>query len=568
MTANLFAARNIERERKLLLLFMLSWFIINCLQAQFLGIDGDEAYYWMLSKQMGWGFFDHPPLAPFLINIGESFGHGSLFTRLSTIILSTLTIPFVWGALPGSLKNIKWFLILYAATLVFSVYAFITTPDAPLLFFSAVFFYGYSRFLQKECLANTLIMALAVTGMFYSKYHGILPVAFVVLSNLRLLVNKYFWLMVIIVTILFLPHLYWQYQNEWPTLKFHLAERLSKKYRINFTTDYILGQILIWGPIISLVFFFKVFGVRIKDKLSRAHLFNFAGVFLFFVFSSFKNTIEPHWTLIGGVSYLVLFLTILKNGSDRIKKVFLKMANVNIGLILLARVLFLLPTSPFQLLKHYSSFFWGKDWAKQVNEKAGGTPVIFTNSYALPALYNYYYPKEITLGYNTKHYRKTNYSLGTKDCILDNKSVLIFSDKPLSADTSIKVQSKYRNGFLIPTNFNCVNALRITALDPPSKFMPGETKSVVIEIKNTGTISIDATNLKIDYAFFRAKYDFINSPSSYNLPNTILASGYTKRIRIPITAPDESGAYRILFSFVNGILQGNFASDFYQVSVE
>lgn len=203
MTGNYFEARNITRERKLLLWFMLGWFIINCLQASFLGLDGDEAYYWMLSRQPSWGYFDHPPLAPLLINIGESIGHGPLFTRLSTIILSTLTIPFVYAALPNSLKSIRWFLLLYAGAVVLSVYGFITTPDAPLLFFSAVFFYGYKRFLKQDNFLNTLIMTVAITGMFYSKYHGILPVAFVVLSNPRLLLNKFFWLMVIMVTLLF-----------------------------------------------------------------------------------------------------------------------------------------------------------------------------------------------------------------------------------------------------------------------------------------------------------------------------------------------------------------------------
>lgn len=568
MNNNFSIARNIADERKLLLLFMLGWFTINCLQAQFLGLDGDEAYYWVLSKQIGWGYFDHPPLAPLLINVGESIGHGTLFTRLSTIILSTLTIPFVWGALPNGLKNIRWFLVLYAATLIFSVYAFITTPDAPLLFFSAVFFYGYKRFLQHENFINTLIMALAITGMFYSKYHGILPVAFVVLSNLRLLLNKYFWLMVLIVVLLFLPHLYWQYNHEWPTVKYHLVERLSKKYKINFTSDYVLGQLLIWGPIISLLFFFKLITVRIKDQLSKAHLFNFAGVLLFFVLSSFKNTVEPHWTLIAGVSYVVLFLTLIKYGTEKFRKVFLRMAYINIALILLARILFLLPHSPFQMLKHYSSFFWGKEWAQQVNERANGKPVIFTNSYALPALYNFYNPDAATFGYNTKQYRKTNYSLGIKDCAFNNKPVLVFSDKALSTDTSVKIQSKYRNGFLLPVeSYKCINAIKIKAVSLPVHFKPGETKMAIIELKNTGATAISSKDLKLDYAFFISKFNFINSTASFNLPDETMPAGYKKSIKIPITAPLQPDHYKVLFSVVNGFLPGNFASDFYDAEV-
>ena len=437
------------------------------------------------------------------------------------------------------------------------------------IFHGSIFFYGYKRFLNNENVLNILIMSLAATGMFYSKYHGILPVAFVVLSNPRLLLNRLFWLMVLLVTILFIPHLLWQYQHDWPTVRYHLIERLSKRYKINFTTDYILGQLLIWGPIISLLYFFKFATVKIKDKLTRAHLFNFAGVLLFFVLSSFKNTVEPHWTLIAGVSYVVLFLTILKYGTEKLRRVFLKMAYVNIGLILLARILFLLPNSPFQLLKHYSSFFWGKQWAAQVKDKSKGTPVIFTNAYATPALYNFYNPDQVTYGYNTKRYRKTNYSLGQSDCLFDGKDVLIFSDRPISADTAITIQSKYRRGFLIPVkNYKCINALRIEGISVPKKFKPGETKIAVIELSNTGSKAIDASGLKIDYAFFISKFNFINSTARFNLPDQLLAPGYKKRIRIPITAPVESDKYKILFSFVNGIIDGNFASDFYNTEVD
>lgn len=567
MTGNYFEARNITRERKLLLWFMLGWFIINCLQASFLGLDGDEAYYWMLSRQPSWGYFDHPPLAPLLINIGESIGHGPLFTRLSTIILSTLTIPFVYAALPNSLKSIRWFLLLYAGAVVLSVYGFITTPDAPLLFFSAVFFYGYKRFLKQDNFLNTLIMTVAITGMFYSKYHGILPVAFVVLSNPRLLLNKFFWLMVIMVTLLFLPHLYWQHQHDWPTVRYHLVERLSKQYRINFTTDYILGQLLIWGPIISLLFFFKVISVRVKDKLSRAHLFNFSGVLLFFVVSSFKNTVEPHWTLIAGVSYIVLFMTLIRNSSYKFRTLFLKLAYVNIGLILLARVLFLLPQSPFHLLKHYSSFFWGKEWAKDIYAKAGGKPVVFTNAYATASLYNFYHPDATAYGYSTRQYRKTNFSLSTLDCAFDGKEVLIFTEQALSADTSLKVRSRYRNGYLIPVQYKCINALKIKAISLPKQLKAGETGMAIIELENTGNRPVEAQELKVDYAFFISKFNFINSTNAFILPDAVLEPGYKKRISLPLTAPPVADDYKILFSIVNGILPGNFASDFYNIKV-
>lgn len=68
------------QESRLLYYFMGFWFIVNALQAYFLGLEGDEAYYWHLSQQLDWSYFDHPPMVALLIRVGESLGHGSLFT--------------------------------------------------------------------------------------------------------------------------------------------------------------------------------------------------------------------------------------------------------------------------------------------------------------------------------------------------------------------------------------------------------------------------------------------------------------------------------------------------------
>ena len=98
-------------------------------------------------------------------------------------------------------------------------------------------------------------------------------------------------------------------------------------------------------------------------------------------------------------------------------------------------------------------------------------------------------------------------------------------------------------------------------------FLPGETKTAVIEIENTGNSEINAQNIKLDYAFFPAKFKFINSKVSCQLPDTVLPAGYKKQLSLPVTAPGYAAEYKLLFSFVNGLLPGNFASDFYDVKV-
>ncbi|QJB40690.1 hypothetical protein HF324_23770 [Chitinophaga oryzae] len=42
-------------------LFLLTWVVLGLLQACFSELWDDEAYYWVYSRHMDWGYFDHPP---------------------------------------------------------------------------------------------------------------------------------------------------------------------------------------------------------------------------------------------------------------------------------------------------------------------------------------------------------------------------------------------------------------------------------------------------------------------------------------------------------------------------
>ena len=74
--------------------------------------------------------------------------------------------------------------------------------------------------------------------------------------------------------------------------------------------------------------------------------------------------------------------------------------------------------------------------------------------------------------------------------------------------------------------------------------------------------------LKIDYAFFVAKYDFINSVEDYDIPGTAFQSKEKKKLNINLKTPEKPGKYKILFSIKNSVFAGNFASAFYTVEVE
>ena len=51
--------------------FLLGWLLVNLLQAGLTELDPDEAYYFMYSRDLAWGYFDHPPVIALMIRLGR-----------------------------------------------------------------------------------------------------------------------------------------------------------------------------------------------------------------------------------------------------------------------------------------------------------------------------------------------------------------------------------------------------------------------------------------------------------------------------------------------------------------
>src|SRR5512133_1962244 len=130
--------------------FLILWGIINIVQARFTPLNNDEAYYWMYSKYLSWGYFDHPPMIAIMIRIGDMIFHNELGVRFLVVVCQTGTLFIVWKLLNEdralSKGSLFIFMMLIAILPVFNIYSFIATPDAPLIFFTAVFLLVYKRF--------------------------------------------------------------------------------------------------------------------------------------------------------------------------------------------------------------------------------------------------------------------------------------------------------------------------------------------------------------------------------------------------------------------------------------
>ena len=537
------------------------------LQAYFNGLDGDETYYWTYSRHLQWGYFDHPPMVAISIKLGELFGHGPLFTRLGTILFSAATIVVGFRALPEYLQNVKWYIIVFASVLIFHVYGFITTPDPSLLFFTALFFYAYKRYLKEDSFFNFLFLAGSIVGMLYSKYHGVLPVVLTFLSNPKLALKRSAWLVIIVVIAAFIPHLLWQYQHDWPTVRYHLFERNKGNYSIDKTTNYILGQLLIFGPFTAIVTIILMIKKRVKgDVYLRAHAFTLFGVLLFFFLSSFNKNIEPHWTLTAGISFIVLVMQLIASSAEKFRKIFYRLAMINIILIAVVRIAVAFPISPINKIDRLQVQIYSHAWADSLYKKVAGTPVVFVDNYTYPSLYLYYHPDQLATCYSTVYYRKNNYTLQNKEAF-NNKSIYTVR-KIKVADDDIEVKSNYVPTFLHRVDsFKAINGLRISWVNKMVSAKTNEKQILTLELSNPMNYSINGKKLFMDYTFSKSKNE--NKTSEFiSLNGNELQPGYKKSINIPVSFPSEPGKYKLIFSFDQQWLGPTFASPFYEVEIK
>ena len=254
-------------ERQRIWPWLLVWGLLDLLCALFCEIHADEAYYRLYGQFLNWGYFDHPPMVGLMTALSAAIVPNTslilknLSVRLATVLMHMATVYIIWETIPQlSISNhqspVAKFILLSASIPMFCAYGFITTPDAPLLFFAAMFYFSYRRHLStpdplttNPLTPNTLLLGISMAGMMYSKYMAVLVIAFAVIGNWRLLRDKRAWVAVGIAAVLMLPHLWWQYANDFPSFTYHLVARATP-YSPLYTLEFIPNQWAVFNPLV------------------------------------------------------------------------------------------------------------------------------------------------------------------------------------------------------------------------------------------------------------------------------------------------------------------------------
>src|SRR5277367_958436 len=139
-----------SQSNKIVFYFLLFWTLLNAIQASTLELQGDEAYYWLYSRYLDWGYFDHPPMVALFIRFGDSIMHNEFGLRMLTVLASSASIYLLWLILKKYAVDAVAFVLVISGIFIFHIYGFTTTPDAPLFLFTVLFYFFYQRYITED----------------------------------------------------------------------------------------------------------------------------------------------------------------------------------------------------------------------------------------------------------------------------------------------------------------------------------------------------------------------------------------------------------------------------------
>lgn len=300
----------------------LVFFLIHLTLAYSLPLFDDEAYYALWARNLDFGYYDHPPMVAYFINLGTIlFGEtplGHRFLSVFTVVLSGYLIGKIaaraWpdygsiGILATSLFHLN--------CLVFALGGF-ATPDIPSLFFWVASLWAASFAIQPTFKSKTAALWWAATGVFIGL--GILSKftnAFLAIGLLGYLVlvrqGRSFWatklpfIGMVCAVLPLMPYILWNVQTDWLGL-----ERQGARLTVEHMTAYHAPEFFaLWllAPT-PLVTYFAISALRTSSPTTVFLLFSAVPLTVLFAYYSLYSQIQANWLLPLQVNF-ILFASI------------------------------------------------------------------------------------------------------------------------------------------------------------------------------------------------------------------------------------------------------------------
>jgi dolichol-phosphate mannosyltransferase len=232
--------------------------LARLLIALWLPLTGDEAYFWEWARHPALCYYDHPPMAGWILWLSKSvLGDTVLAVRLPAVITGTLIPLLIYGftlELTASKRIAAGTGILAAGLPLLAGLGILYSTDTPLILASAAGGWLLYRALDSDSMAAWAGAGSCFAVIVLSKFLGA-PIlaaaaaAMVIMPEYRQAWRRPGPYLAMGITVLgFIPVLVWNASNGWATFVFNFASRHSEpSLELTRTLNYLLGQFAISG---------------------------------------------------------------------------------------------------------------------------------------------------------------------------------------------------------------------------------------------------------------------------------------------------------------------------------
>ncbi len=223
-----------------LLLAVVAWTVLRVVYAGWIELSEDEAYYWVWSERLAWGYYDHPPAVAGLIRLGTVLlGKSEAGVRLVPVVLASFAALLAGTAVaptgpggaplpPAARQEAQERTVLALLSLpLFGLGGLLATPDTPL---ALCWVAGTVAALR----GRWALVGLAAGGAMLSKYTGVLLLPLLVLGRPAALRGRGPYLAAAIALVIYLPNLLWNLDHDLISLRFQLEHVAQEPDRLAF----------------------------------------------------------------------------------------------------------------------------------------------------------------------------------------------------------------------------------------------------------------------------------------------------------------------------------------------
>jgi 4-amino-4-deoxy-L-arabinose transferase-like glycosyltransferase len=269
----------------------------------------DESYYWMWSKHLAGGYYDHPPGVALVIRLGTMIAGDTEFGVRLVSILSALPMSFAVyrtaAILFGGQRVAATATILLNVTLMAAVGTMIVTPDAPLMVASSFVLFFLAKVLETGRGAWWLAAGAAVGAALLSKYTALFfgPAILIWLVSVpklrRWLISPWPYLGGVVALAIFSPVILWNADHHWVSFIKQIGRARIEDFKPVFIGELIPTQVAFATPLVFILGTMGLYALLRREagaSASRALINSmFWTIVAYFIWHSLHARVEANW---------------------------------------------------------------------------------------------------------------------------------------------------------------------------------------------------------------------------------------------------------------------------------